>query len=136
MNGSFFPPLPGTPGTGPVVTPIAEGVPLFGFDSSVVPDIDFCVKDASLVESDVITNYERLFYTLTQIRKTLARGDPVRLLLLSIIYQIVVQRSIVDSTGKKKLLKYSVGPNLDNLGARWGPTRGRRTQPTKAKTTL
>jgi phage-related baseplate assembly protein len=132
----FFPPLPGYPGFGPVVTPVAEGNPLFGFDSSVVPDIDFAVKDASLVESGVITNYENLFYLETQIKKTLARGDPVRLFLLTVIYQLVVQRSIVDSTGKQNLLKYSVGDNLDNLGARWGPTRGRRVQPQKAKTTL
>jgi len=55
--------------------------------------------------------------------------------LLSIIYQIVVQRSIVDSTGKENLLKYSHGANLDNLGAKWGP-RGLRLQPTKSATTL
>jgi phage-related baseplate assembly protein len=108
---------------------------LFGFDSTVVPDIDFCVKDASVVESDVISKYESMFYLITKINKTLGRGDPVRLFLLSIIYQIVVQRSIVDSTGKENLLKYSHGANLDNLGAKWG-SRGVRLQPTKATTTL
>jgi Baseplate J-like protein len=110
-------------------------MPLFGFDSRVVPDIDFCVKDASVVESDVISKYENLFYLVTKIQKTLGRGDPVRLFLLSIIYQIVVQRSIVDSTGKENLLKYSHGANLDNLGAKWGP-RGLRLQPTQAATVL
>ena len=33
-----------------------------------------------------------MFYLITKINKTLGRGDPVRLFLLSIIYQIVVQR--------------------------------------------
>jgi phage-related baseplate assembly protein len=114
---------------------MSEPLPLFGFDSSIVPDIDFCVKDASIVESDVISKYENLFYLVTKIQKTLGRGDPVRLFLLSIIYQIVVQRSIVDSTGKENLLKYSHGANLDNLGAKWG-SRGMRLQSTFASTTL
>lgn len=110
-------------------------MPLFGFDSTVVPDIDFCVKDASVVESDVISKYENMFFLITRIAKTLGRGDPVRLFLLSIIYQLVVQRSIVDSTGKENLLKYSHGANLDNLGAKWG-LRGGRLKATSAATTL
>jgi phage-related baseplate assembly protein len=114
---------------------MAEPLPLFGYDPNIVPDIDFCVKDASVVEADVINGYESMFYLITKINKTLGRGDPVRLFLLSIIYQIVVQRSIVDSTGKENLLKYSHGANLDNLGAKWG-LRGMRLQPTNAATTL
>jgi phage-related baseplate assembly protein len=112
-----------------------EPLPLFGFDPSILPPIDFCQKDASVIESDVITNYESLFYLATKINKTLGRGDPVRLFLLTIIYQIVVQRSIVDSTGKENLLAYSHGANLDQLGAKWG-LRGLRLQPAKAVTTL
>jgi phage-related baseplate assembly protein len=110
-------------------------LPLFSFDSTVVPDIDFCVKDASLVESDVISKYENMFFMITRVAKTLGRGDPVRLFLLSIIYQLVVQRSIVDSTGKENLLKYSHGANLDNLGAKWG-LRGGRLKATSAATML
>jgi phage-related baseplate assembly protein len=117
--------------------PTTTGVqlPLFGFDSTVIPDIDFCVKDASQIEADVITNYENYFYLYTQITKTLARGDPVRLFFETIIYQLVVQRSIVDSTGKQNLLKYAKGANLDNVGAKWG-VRGGRTKPTYATTVL
>lgn len=114
---------------------MSEPLPLFGYDSSIVPEIDFCQKDASVIESDVITKYESMFYLITKINKTLGRGDPVRLFLLSIIYQIVVQRSIVDSTGKENLLKYSHGANLDNLGAKWG-LRGLRLPATYAATTL
>lgn len=116
--------------------PIPETTSLFGFDLSTVPDIDFCVKDASLIESDVIGSYQNFFYLVTQLNKTLGRADPVRLFLLSIIYQIVAQRSIVDSTGKQNLIKYAVGANLDNVGARWGPTRGKRLPSIKALTTL
>lgn len=113
----------------------AEPLPLFGYDPSVVPDIDFCEKDASVIESEVVTEYEQLFYLSTKIAKTLGRGDPVRLFLLTIIYQIVVQRSIIDSTGKENLLKYAHGANLDNLGAKWG-LRGQRLPATSATTTL
>ena len=108
---------------------------LFSFDSTVVPDISFCVKDASVIESDVISKYENMFFLITKIAKTLGRGDPVRLFLLSIIYQLVVQRSIVDSTGKENLLRYSHGANLDNIGAKWG-LRGGRLKATSAMTTL
>jgi phage-related baseplate assembly protein len=114
---------------------MAEPLPLFGFDPSVIPDIDFCVKDASTIESEVVTDYENLFYLSTKIAKTLARGDPVRLFLLTLIYQIVVQRSIIDSTGKENLLKYAHGANLDNLGAKWG-LRGMRLGATVSTTTL
>jgi phage-related baseplate assembly protein len=109
---------------------------LFDFNLEIVPDIDFCVKDASLIQSDVLTKYDNIFYLVTQINKTLGRSDPVRLFLMTIIYQLVVQRSVVDSTGKQNLIKYSKGDNLDNVGARWGPRRGRRLQAQKARTTL
>ena len=114
---------------------MSESLSLFGFDPSIVPDIDFCIKDASVIEADVITKYEAMFYLVTKINKTLGRGDPVRLFLLSIIYQLVVQRSIVDSTGKENLLKYAHGANLDNIGAKWG-LRGMRLPATYATTTL
>src|SRR5215831_11213599 len=109
---------------------------LFGFDPSVVPDIDFCVKDASTIESDVIINYENYFYSITKILKTLARGDPVRILLLAQVYQLTVQRSIIDSTGKENLIKYAHGDDLDNIGALYGPTRGARLKSKPALTTL
>jgi phage-related baseplate assembly protein len=108
---------------------------LFGFDSTIVPDIDFCVKDASVIESEVLTTYEQYFYLITKINKTLGRADPVRLFLLSIVYQLVVQRSIVDSTGKENLLKYSHGADLDNIAAKWG-SRGLRLTAQSATTTL
>src|SRR5258705_1786751 len=111
-------------------------LPLFGFDSTVVPDIDFCQKDASVIESEIITNYEQSYNSITKQNKTLARADPVRLLLLSIIYQFVVQRSVVDSTGKENLIKYAHGDDLDNIGALYGPDRGSRLKSTYASTTI
>ncbi|HXB10651.1 MAG TPA: baseplate J/gp47 family protein [Bacteroidia bacterium] len=109
---------------------------LFDFDLSIVPDVDFAVKDASLIQSQVIHDYEQYFYLITQINKTLGRADPVRLFLLSIIYQLVNQRVITDYTGKQNLIKYAEDEALDNIGARWGPTRGRRLPAQSATCTL
>lgn len=99
---------------------------LFDYDLSIVPEIDFAEKDASIVQAEVIYNYENYFALITKINKTLGRADPVRIFLLTIIYQLVVQRGIVDSTGKNNLIKYAREDFLDNIGARWGPTRGIR----------
>jgi phage-related baseplate assembly protein len=110
--------------------------PLFGFDLSTVPDIDFAQKDVSIIESQVVTNYENYWYLITRINKTLGRADPVRLFLLNVVYQLCVQRSIIDSTGKQNLIKYARGDNLDNIGARWGPTRGKRLPATSASCML
>lgn len=109
---------------------------LFGFDLSAVPDIDFAQKDVSIIQSEVISRYEAHFYLATRIAMTLGRGDPRRLFLLSIIYQLAVQRTIVDFTGKQNLIKYSRGDYLDNIGARWGPTRGKRIPAKSSECTL
>lgn len=111
-------------------------MPLFGFDPSVIPDINFAQKDASIVQSQVISDYERYFYLMTRINKTLGRADPVRLFLLNIVYQLTVQRAIIDFTGKQNLIKYARGSYLDNIAARWGPVRGRRLQAQPSRTTL
>lgn len=105
---------------------------LFDYDLSIVPEIDFAEKDASIVQAEVIYNYENYFALITKINKTLGRADPVRIFLLTVIYQLVVQRSIVDSTGKNNLIKYAKEDFLDNIGARWGPTRGIRLPARKA----
>jgi hypothetical protein len=110
-------------------------LPLFNFDPSIVPDIDFCVKDASQIEAEVITNYEKTYETLTRTGMTLGRGDPRRLFLLCVVYQLVVQRSIVDSTGKENLLKYAHGADLENIGAMYGK-RGLKIPATFATATL
>jgi phage-related baseplate assembly protein len=115
---------------------LAERVKLFGFDLADVPDIDFAVKDASIVQADTLANYEKAFREATNTAKRLGRADPIRIFLLNQIYQCVTQRSIVDSTGKQNLIKYSQGDKLDNIGARWGPTRGRRIPAQRALTVL
>jgi phage-related baseplate assembly protein len=130
-------PLPPNPSEPPdpnipsFIGPAAD--PQFGLQ--FVPDIDFAVKDPAIIASDVITNYQANFLAITQIAKTLAPGDPVRLFLLTVCYWLSQQRAIIDFTGKQNLLKYSTGSYLDNLGALYGQ-RGLRLQATPALTTL
>jgi phage-related baseplate assembly protein len=109
------------------------GAPEYGLD--LVPDIDFAVKDPTVIQSEVIADYQSAFKTLTGIVKTLAPGDPVRLHLLVVCHWLSHQRVIVDFTGKQNLLKYAHDDYLDNLGALYGP-RAARLQPQPAMCTL
>lgn len=74
-------------------------------------DIVFVDADADEVESYVIGRYE----TITG--RTLAKGDPVRLFLLTITALIVLLLNKINETGKQNLLRYATGDNLDHLGA-------------------
>lgn len=76
-----------------------------------LPDISFAETDAEIVKKEIIARYE------TIAGRTLADGDPVRLFLLSIAELLILQRNIIDYTGKMNLLAYSKGDYLDHLGA-------------------
>src|SRR5262245_42678517 len=107
--------------------------PQYGLD--FVPDIDFAVKDPTIIQQEVFNDYEAAFLTLTGIAKTLAPGDQVRLFLLVVIAWLSHQRVLIDFTGKENLLKYAHGDYLDNLAALHGD-RARRLQASPAYTTL
>lgn len=74
-------------------------------------DIVFVDTDADEVESYVIGRYESIT------GRTLAKGDPVRLFLLTIAALIVLLLNKINETGKQNLLRYATGDNLDHLGA-------------------
>jgi phage-related baseplate assembly protein len=101
----------------------------------LVPDIDFAVKDPTVIESEVILDYQAAFLTLTGIIKTLAPGDPVRLHLLVVCHWLSHQRVLIDFTGKMNLLKYAHDDYLDNLAALYGD-RALRLPPAPALCTL
>ena len=76
-----------------------------------LPDVSFAETDAEIVKKEIIARYE------TIAGRTLADGDPVRLFLLSIAELLILQRNLIDYTGKMNLLAYSKGDYLDHLGA-------------------
>jgi len=115
------------------VPSFVEVVPQYGVD--FVPDIDFAVKDPAVISSEVITDYQTAFKSLTNIAKTLAPADPVRLFLLVVCDWLSQQRTIIDFTGKMNLLKYAHDAYLDNLAALHGD-RALRLQSAPASCTL
>lgn len=80
-------------------------------------EIRFCETDASAVEAEVITAYEAIA------EQKLYPGDPVRLFLESLAYIIVQQRFLIDWSAKQNLVRFSIGPYLDELGALLRTTR-------------
>jgi phage-related baseplate assembly protein len=117
-----------------VITPAPStdpSAPLYGLQW--VPDVDFAVKDPTVIVNEVITDYQAAFLALTGVAKTLAPGDPVRLFLLVVCHWLSQQRTIIDFTGKQNLLKYATGDYLDNLAALYGQRTSR--QPASAAVT-
>lgn len=92
-----------------------------------LPSISFADADEETVKEEVISRYE------TIAGRTLADGDPIRLFLLSIAELLILQRNLIDYTGKMNLLAYAKGNFLDHLGAFLDVER---IAATKAETTL
>ena len=80
-------------------------------------DITFAEKSGEEIEAEVISTYESLA------KRTLAKGDPIRLFLEAIVLIIVHQRSLIDYSAKQNLLAYAEGDYLDHIGALLGVTR-------------
>lgn len=82
-----------------------------------LPEIVFVDADASKIESYILSEYEKIT------DRNLAKGDPVRLFLLTIAAVIVLLLNKINETGKQNLLRYATGSNLDHLGALIGVER-------------
>lgn len=74
-------------------------------------DIIFAEKSADETEQEIIAFYENLS------GRTLAKGDPIRLFLETLILIIIHQRSLIDYAAKQNLLAYAEGDYLDHIGA-------------------
>lgn len=84
---------------------------------AALPEISFAPQNAAEVEAEVLTTYEQIA------RVTLQPGDPVRLLMESLAYDVIIQNGLIDNTGKQNLLAYATGGHLDHLGALMGVAR-------------
>lgn len=80
-------------------------------------EITFCGKDVDTITQEVISRYESIT------GRSLARADPVRLFLNTVIYELVLQRNSIDLAAKMNLLAYAYGEYLDHLGALLGVSR-------------
>lgn len=86
-------------------------------------DIDFVDTDVDTLLSELIADYEAEYFKETGEAKTLAMGDPVRILLYANAARIYSILQSINTTAKQNLLKYATGDYLDQLGARVGVTR-------------
>ena len=82
-----------------------------------LPEIVFVDADASKVASYILSEYENIT------GRSLAKGDPVRLFLLTNAAVIVLLLNKINEAGKQNLLRYANGNNLDHLGALVGVER-------------
>ena len=76
-----------------------------------IADVGFADYDEERIKHAVIDAYQKIA------GRTLAKGDPIRLILLSIAAIIIEQRYLINQTGKMNLLAYAKGNYLDHLGA-------------------
>lgn len=92
-----------------------------------LPDVDFIDTDAQTTLNRIISGYENVA------NRTLAAGDPIRLFLNAIAYEIILLRNEVNYTGKQNLLAYATSDKLDHLAYLLDVTRN---QAKKALTTI
>ncbi|MDR1651860.1 MAG: baseplate J/gp47 family protein [Synergistaceae bacterium] len=98
-----------------------------------LPDIHFADRNAAVIKRNIIAGFESAFFEAAGERLTLYPGDPRQLFLSAIADVIVLQRNIIDYTGRQNMLAYSSGDYLEHLGLLLGVTR---LPPQRAKTTV
>jgi phage-related baseplate assembly protein len=84
---------------------------------SYLPDITFAERDPAVIERELINGYENAYQMQYGEERKLYPGDPIRLFLEAVAFELVHQRQIIDYTGKMNLLAYSETEPLDHLGA-------------------
>jgi len=89
-----------------------------------IPDIEFTVGiTLETVKADLINDYEAAYLAQQGTRKTLAQGDPIRILLSTQSLREFQIHQAIESASRDNQLKYSAGDYLDNVVAGSGVTR-------------
>lgn len=88
------------------------------------PDIDF-IDRMSLedMKEQMLSDFCEEYEKITGKGITLAKADPVRLILYAAALQLYQGMQYIDNAAKQSFLKYSYGDFLENLGALKGITR-------------
>ena len=73
---------------------------------SYLPDITFAERDPAVIERELISGYESAYQLQFGEERKLYPGDPIRLFLESVAFELVHQRQLIDHTGKMNLLAY------------------------------
>lgn len=91
---------------------MSETLPRWG-----LPEVNFLEIEPEKVKSAIITDYEKAS------GRAIARGDPVRLFLLTLASEIIQLRVLVNEAAQQNLLSYATGEHLDALGFYLSVTR-------------
>lgn len=75
-----------------------------------LPEVNFVEVDPAKIQAEIITEYEKAS------GRSLAAGDPVRHILLSLAAIVIQQRQCNNITGQQNLLSYAQEGKLDALG--------------------
>jgi phage-related baseplate assembly protein len=84
-----------------------------------------CTTDVAQIAATIISEYEGDFFLITQLAKTLAPGDPVRILLLRIAARESQYRVLLNYGFQQNFILSAVGINLDAIGSNYGPLGAR-----------
>jgi phage-related baseplate assembly protein len=85
-----------------------------------IPDVNFVDTDVNTMLQEAINTYEQTYYHQTGIAKTLAPGDPIRILLYCQCLREYIRLQNIDNAAKQNLLKYAMDDYLINKGADLG----------------
>jgi len=103
------------------------------FPQLQIPTI--CTTDVAQVAAAFISEYEGDFFQITRIAKTLAPGDPVRILLLRMAARESQYRVLLNYGFQQNFILSAVGINLDAIGSNYG-SLGARLPASSASTTI
>ncbi len=82
-----------------------------------LPDITFVSVDVEEMQANALVILEGIM------GRSLARADPLRLFVNSLLNIIAQQKKLIDKTAKQNLLRYATDGNLDHIGALVGAQR-------------
>jgi phage-related baseplate assembly protein len=103
------------------------------FPQLIIPTI--CTTDVAQIAGRTIAEYETDFQTITGLAKTLAPGDPVRIILLRMAARESQYRVLLNYGFQQNFILSAIGNNLDAIGSNYGPL-GARLQAAPALTTV
>ena len=83
-------------------------------------DVQFAPTDARVIETAVLSGFEKAAQNAGQADFKLYPGDPRRLFLEAVALLIAQQNALIDKTGKDNLLRYAGEDTIEDLGWFYG----------------
>src|SRR6266481_6646773 len=90
-----------------------------------LPPISFCNTDVAAVQRAVILGFQNAWLAQTGETLTLTLADRRTNFLISLVAYLIMERQLIDQSGKQNLLPFSQDGFIDNLGVIFGPLAAR-----------